>query len=241
MGNLDYIQELGIGESQEVETEPTKKNNAEQSEEADFVQEQEDTPTEDAEVETEQPSELAELKKQIEGMEKRIADKDKFIEELRAESKQKEAEQQVDTQKEEPEDFWDNPEQTIKKMQDTIRIQQLQIEETVYANTVEGYWKTVNQDALKEAVATDAEFAKTFNSSRDPYRVAYEYLINKAKSKAETEMSYKEKIKAELMKEMGLDKKTKEVPPTVNGGSKSASSKPNVSSDGFAAVFGSQY
>ena len=240
MGNLDYIQELGIGESQEVETEATEEINAEQSEEADFVQEQEDTPTEDTEVDTEQPSEMEALKKQIEGMEKRIADKDKFIEELRAESKQKEAEQQVDTYEEE--DFWDNPEATVKKLQDTIKIQQLQIQETIYANTVEGYWKTVNPEALQKAVATDTDFAKEFNSSREPYRVAYEYLNKQAKTKMESDLSLREQIKSELMKEMGLDKKKKEVPPTINNsGGKSSSTKPDISSDGFASVFGSQY
>lgn len=241
MGNLDYIQDLGIGESQEVETEATEEVNAdEQSEDTDFVQEQEDTPTEEAKGETEQPSEMEALKKQIEGMEKRIADKDKFIEELREASKKKEEEQQVDIPEEE-EDFWDNPEATVKKLKDTIKIQQLQIQETIYANTVENYWKTVNQDALMKAVATDAEFANEFNRSKEPYRVAYEYLNKQTKAKMESDLSLREQIKAEVMKELGLAKDKKEVPPTVNGGSKSASSRPNVSSDGFASVFGSEY
>jgi hypothetical protein len=243
MGNLDYIQELGIGESQEVETEATEKINTEeeQSEVTDFVQEQEDTPTENTGVETEQPSEMEALRKQIDGMEKRIADKDKFIEELREASKQKEAEeQQFDTSVDE-EDFWDNPEATVKKLQDTIKIQQLQIQETIYANTVDDYWKTVNPEALKEAVATDTEFTKKFNSSNQPYKVAYEYLKGKADSKTKAETTLREQIKAELMAEMGIKKEKKEVPPSINGGSKSSTTKNDAPADGFSSMFGDGY
>lgn len=241
MANLDYIQELGISESQEVETESTEEiSTEEQSEVTDFVQEQEDTPTEEAEVDTEQPSEMDSLREQVQKMEKRIADKDKFIEELRETSKQKEESQQVDTQVEEEEDFWDNPEATIKKLQDTINIQQLQIQETIYANTVDGYWKTVNPDALKQAVATDTDFSSKFNSSKEPYKVAYEYLSGKAEESTKAESNLREKIKAELLAEMGVSKK-KEVPPTVSVGSNPRNNTTkNLPADGFSSVFGSE-
>ena len=177
-------------------------------------------------------------------MEKRIADKDKYIEELRQASKQKEEEsskqQEVNTPEEE-EDFWDNPEKTIKELKNTLKIQQLQIQETHYANTVENYWKTVNPEALREAVATDTDFAQEFNKSREPYKTAYEYLNEKAKKTVEKDMSLREQIRQEVLKELGVKSEKKEVPPVVTGGGKSTSSKPADSEDGFAAVFGADY
>lgn len=244
MGALDYIEELGIGESQAVETEATEEVNAEeQSEDTDFVQEQEDTPTEEAKSDTEQNSEIDALRKQIEGMEKRIADKDEFIQELRNKSKEPE-QQEVDTTEDE-EGFWDNPEGKIAKLEEmlqkqeqTMRVQQLQIQEGYYAQTVENYWETVNQDALKEAVATDTEFAEAFNKSNEPYKTAYEYLKNKTKAKADKELSLREQIRKELLEEMGV-KGSKEVPPAINrNGGTSASGKTKDPEDGFAAVFG---
>lgn len=245
MSNLAYIDELGVGTPEVDDTEVETNEPEEQSEvETDLSLEQEDTPaTEEAERNTEPNSELLKsLQKQIEGMEKRIADKDAYINELREASKQKEAEkeQRVDT-KEDDDDFWDNPEEKFKSLKEQLKIQQLQIQETVYANTVENYWKTVNPDALKEAVATDADFAKEFNASSEPYKTAYEYLTEKAKSKETEKLSLREQIKKELLEEMGLNKSKKEAPPSINNGGKSSSTKPNVSDDGFASVYGSEY
>lgn len=250
MGNLKYIDEIGAGTDQDTETEAVLEDDTivdSEEDSGDFVQDSSESQEEQAVEEDETDSEdsrFSELQKQIEGMEKRIADKDAYIQELRDASKQKEAQSepaQVDT-KEEEEDFWDNPEGTIKKLQDTIKIQQLQIQETVYANTVEGYWNTVNPEALKKAVATDAEFATEFNNSREPYRTAYEYLKRKTEETSKSEQSLREKIKAEILAEMGVKKEKRETPPNINGGSKPKSS-PNSGKavDGFSSVFGSDY
>ena len=251
--NLAYIEELGIGI--DTDTDGVK----EEALDAEFVQEQDDSPTGlDSEVnDSEEPEEgntepnseyLESLKKQIEGMEKRIADKDAYINELREASKQKEAEkdqQKGDT--DEDGDFWENPELTIKQLKEALKeqkqasqLQQLQIQETVYANTVENYWKTVNPEALKNAVATDPEFAEKFNKSTQPYRIAYEYLTAKSAEKTKSEQSLRDKIKQELMAEMGI-KKSKEAPPTIGSGTSSNMSKKEVPSDGFASVFGSEF
>lgn len=252
--NLAYIEELGIGQDPvSDDTEVVDNETVEEESKEDFVQDSEEKPSEKEEVDTEQLTELKSLaesyKSQIEGMEKRIADKDEYINELREASKQKEAEkQQVDTEESDDDDFWSNPEQTIKQLKAELkeqreagRIQQMQIQETVYANTVDDYWKTVNPTSLQEAVAVDKEFAGEFNKSPEPYRTAYEYLKNKADTKVKSELSLREQIKKELQEEMGLSKEKKEVPPNVNVGGKSGSSERKKDEDGFAAVFGTKY
>ena len=228
----DYINELGMG------LEDATPMDAESNTNKDFVQ---DSNTEESKEETNSdtvPNISNELKKQIEGLEKRISDKDEYINLLREQSKSKEAEvstEDVDTDT----DFWDDPEKIVKDMQQTIRIQSMQIQETVYANTVENYWKTVNPEALKSAVATDTEFSKEFNSSNEPYRVAYEYLSNKTKAESEKTQSLREQIKAELLKEMGIDKPKKQGIPNIgNMGGSNNTKVSNESDDGFASVFG---
>ena len=248
MSNLAYIDELGISEDLADNDTEVEANESQEESQEDFVQEPEVSTSDDTKEATEPNSELLQsLQKQIEGMEKRLADKDDYINQLREASKQKEAEQQGGTEEVAEEDFWDNPEGKIKKLEELLnkqaeqsRIQQLQIQETVYANTVENYWKTVNPDALKEAVATDADFAEEFNKSSEPYKTAYEYLKNRANAKEKETMSLREQIKQELLKEMGVKEK-REVPPNINGGGKSSSSKPIQPDDGFASVFGSEY
>ena len=251
--NLAYIDELGIGQDlPDSDTDAVENETTEESEE-DLSLDSEEKPSENTESDTEQNSELLQsLKSQIEGMEKRIADKDDYIAQLREASKQKEADnQQGDTEVSETEDdddFWANPELTIKQLKAELkeqreagRIQQMQIQETIYANTVDDYWKTVNPKALQEAVATDEEFMTEFNSSAEPYKTAYEYLKNKADTKAQSELSLREQIKKELQEEMGLTKEKKEVPPNINTGGKSGGTQKKASEDGFAAVFGTQY
>ena len=231
----DYIKELGIDSSNATPVTDAAENNPE-----DFVQ---DSTTEESKELTNKDTEpdiSMELKKQIEGLEKRISDKDEYINLLREQSKAQEAEtsmEEVDVQA----DFWDDPEKIVKDMQETIRIQQMQIQETVYANTVENYWKTVNPEALKTAVATDAEFANEFNKSQEPYRVAYEYLSKKTQAEKQETESLREKIKAELLKEMGLDKPKKEAVPNMGSMGGSNDKKSSAPDDGFAAVFGSRY
>lgn len=245
MSSLAYIDELGISEDQaDNDTEVEVNDTTEQPEEG-FVQDSEVDSEQDTKADTEGNGDLLKsLQKQIEGMEKRIADKDAYINELREASKQKEEEsQQVDTNEAE-DDFWDNPEEKYKSLKEQIRIQQMQIQETVYANTVENYWKTVNPEALKSAVATDAEFADKFNKSSEPYKVAYEYLTKKAETTSKAnEDAINAAVEARL-KEMGVTpKEKKEVPPSINtsGGKSQTSGKLDAPDDGFASVFGSTY
>ena len=238
-GNLSYIEELGIGEPSVESTESHEEKETNDSPEEDFVQEPEtDSDTNETQENTES-NELDELRKMIEGMEKRIADKDDYIEKLRNESKQ-EATKEVDEDKgvDEEDDFWEDPVKKYKELQKTIQIQQMQIQETIYANTVDGYWETVNQDALKEAVATDTEFAEKFNKSSEPYKTAYEYLTAKKQAKVQSEQSLREQIKQELLKEMNIKSAKETVPSTTSMTSKSGGSKRDVSEDGFASVFG---
>ena len=230
----NYIEELGIGS---VDATPS---DADTDNTEDFVQVSTTEETkEDTKLDTE-PNISEALKKQIEGLEKRISDKDEYINLLREQSKKQEASfnetEDVDTN---DTDFWDDPEAVVRNLKETMRIQQMQIQETVYANTVPDYWSTVNPEALKSAVATDAEFANTFNRSNEPYKVAYEYLSKKTEAAKASEQSLREQIKAELLKEMGIDKPKKEAPPAMGKmGGNSGDKRTDVPDDGFAAVFG---
>ena len=229
----DYIKELGI-DSTTATPSDAEVNNTE-----DFVQDSTtEESIEDTKTDTE-PNISEELKKQIDGLEKRISDKDEYINLLREQSKAQEAETST-VEDDTSTDFWDDPEKIVQDMKETMRIQQMQIQETVYANTVEDYWKTVNPEALKSAVATDTEFANTFNSSNEPFKVAYEYLSKQTQAKkAETE-TLRESIKAELLKEMGMDKPKKEAIPNMGSmGGNTDTKKSNAPDDGFAAVFNS--
>ena len=230
----DYIKEMGIDSTKATPETEAEVNNTE-----DFVQ---DSNTEESKVDTDgntEPNISDGLQKQIDGLEKRIADKDDYINTLREQSKAQEAEVSGDVDTE-TDDFWDDPEAKFNDMRETMRIQQMQIGETQYANTVENYWKTVNQEALKTAVATDADFADTFNSSNEPFRVAYEYLSKKTEAETASKQSLRDEIKAELLKEMGIDKPKKEAIPNMGdmGGKSSDKRKSNASDDGFASVFG---
>jgi len=237
--NLDFIQELGIG------VEPTENTDSQQSNpnesNIDLVQ---DSNTEESKKETSQNTEpdiSVELRKQIEGLEKRINDKDDYINTLREQSKAKEEAGSSTVDEDTSTDFWDDPEKIVKDMQETMRIQQMQIQETHFANTVDDYWKTVNPEALQKAVATDTEFAKEFNSSNEPYRVAYEYLNKETKKLEEQNKSLRDQIREELLKEMGVKEKKEAVPNMGNMGGSSNSSKSEAPDDGFSSVFGSSY
>lgn len=249
-GNLNFIEELGIGQEPSVEdTELPQEENTDlendSTEDESFVQDSENnSETEEKSGDTEPTdSEMAELRKMVEGMEKRIADKDAYIEKLREESQATSEEEAIENEGAEEEDFWDNPVEKFNELKRTIEIQQMQIQETVYANTVDGYWETVNQDALKEAVATDTEFANTFNSSKEPYKVAFEYLsAKKEQSKASQEslrQSIREEERQKILEEMkkGTNKDT--VPSLKKIGSNSGSTN-STADDGFAAYFGTE-
>lgn len=234
-GNLEFINELGMGmpsdESTESQTEDTTSNP-----ETDLSIEPMQKVEEATKEEVTEPKELVEMRKQIEVMEKRIKDKDDYIQKLREESQAKELakeEPKVDDE----DDFWNDPVGKYKSLQQTLQVQQLQIAETIYANTVDNYWKTVNQDALKEAVATDAEFAKEFNSSREPYKTAYEYLTAKKESKLQADKSLRDKIREEILAEMNVTKTKETIPNVASMTSKTSSSTSDANDDGFMAVF----
>jgi len=226
--------DLGIG----AEDTNNSEYNTEESNK-DFVQEPEEKPSDKTDdVHTEEPNQMDSLQKQIDVMQKRIEDKDEYINLLKEKSKEKES-SESDTTETEEEDFWSNPEDTIKKMQDSMRVQDLRLNEAVFASTVKDYWKTVNQEALQEAVATDTEFNKSFNSSKEPYKTAYEYLINKTKADETSKKTLRESIKAELMAEMGIKKSNTEVPPNINNtGGSSSTTHSDIPEDGFMSVFG---
>ena len=229
----DYITELGIGSTDTTQTD------VEVNDTVDFVQ---DSTTEESIDDTKKDTEpnISETRrKQIEGLEKRISDKDEYINLLREQSKSKEMQnstEEVDTETDI--DFWDDPEKIVKSMQETIRIQQMQIQETVYANTVDNYWKTVNPEALKTAVATDPEFSKEFNKSSEPYRLAYEYLSNKTQAEQAKTKTLEEEIRAKILKEMGMDKPKKEAVPNMGSMGGANTKKTDLPDDGFASVFG---
>ena len=243
---LDYIKELGIGVNPEdSDTEASQTNEPNQESNKDFVQEPEANVSNEEQTDTAQLKLMESLEKQIEGMEKRLNDKDDYIKSLQEKSKAEE--QTTDTGDTEEATFWDDPEsvvndlkETIEKQNKSMKIQSMQIQEINYASTVDDYWKTVKPDVLNSAVATDPDFADKFRGSSEPYKVAYEYLKQKTDSSKIKENNLRESIKAELLKEMGLDKKKKDVPPVMNAGS-SNSDKSVANADGFASVFGQDY
>jgi hypothetical protein len=262
MGNLDYIEQLGMGEPKADETtELTSETNT--TEETDSVTPQDmltdseertsepQTDTTDSVDENTVSPELLDLKKQIEGMEKRLADKDTYIDELREASKLREESKQKDTLDNNTdtdnegveEDFWDDPVAYVNKMKEEFarqsHVQQMQINETIYANTVEDYWGTVNQDNLLKAIKADDSFAEKFNSSKEPYKLAYEYLTEKKTASAKSEEALREQIRKEVLAEIGKSpsEKKKTVPSTTNMGGNSGDGKSNAPEDGFMAVF----
>ena len=187
---------------------------------------------------TEPNPEMASLQSQIEGLEKRMKDKDDYINKLKDGGDDKDDKKSDDdTEDEDEETFWDKPEETIKGLQEQIQMQQIQLQESIYANGVENYFETVNGDTLKEAVSSDAEFAKEFQNSKEPYKVAYEYLTNK-KTEAKTDLeAERAKMKEEILAEIKAD--SIKAPATISGlGGSNQDGNIDVPEDGFAAVFG---
>ena len=91
---------------------------------------------------------------------------------------------------------------------------------------------------MQEAVAADSEFAQTFNDSNEPYKVAYEYLTKKSTEVKSKKDSYEADLKAQWMKEMGLEKKEpKEVPPSMSSVGSSSGSDSDDTADGFISFF----
>lgn len=256
-GNLEFIDQLGMSEPSVENTESQEKNidtedvsdNIDSDESQDFVQDSELTEgseTEENQKDTEPNGQFEELRRQIEGLEKRLRDKDDYINEMREKSiSQEEAkrEPQEDDGVDDEDAFYSDPIAYVKSMKEEMakqqHIQQLQLAEIQFSNTVENYWQTVNGKDLNEAIAADKDFAEKFNSSKQPYKDAYEYLTAKKTEKAKSEQSLREQIRAEerekLMKEIGTKKK--ETVPNYKQFSGSSGSKDAID-DGFMSVFG---
>lgn len=232
---LDYVNELGIGSDEPTNDDGESNNNTQDS----LNDSDNSTQSDDESKNTQSDTERAEWERQIKALEKRISDKDAYINELRKES-QKKGDVQQETEDDE-DDFWSNPEAHYKKLKEQQRIQQMQIAEAVYANTVDNYWKVVNQSSLREAIASDSDFADVFNRSSEPYKVAYEHLTQRSRKKDDEMKSLKDKIRAEIMQELGVKNKSVEAPPSMAKMSASGGSSKNISDDGFASVFGSDY
>jgi len=237
-GNLSFIDELGMGEPTSENTEsPEQEIVPDVTEETQDVSLDSEPQGLDVDVQEDTvPTGLDELKTQIEGLEKRVKDKDEYIDRLREESKQQEVEVTQEESVSEDDEFWEDPVEKYKELKREMHLQKLQTNEIVYASSVDKYWDTVNPDALRKAVATDTDFANTFNKSNEPYKVAYQYLSSKNVEKTASDKSLRETIRKELMAEMGVNKPKKEtVPSTVNIGS--SNGKKQAISDGFASVF----
>lgn len=246
MAQLDYIDMIGVDTDTEEDNTEVESNSDEEQSQEDFVQDSEDAASESDSSKDTVPSETEELRKQVEVLEKRNKDKDDFINELREQAKAKEPKEEVNTQEEEL-DYWDDPEAYNKKILDKLeaqeqklRIQEVQIKEGYYAQTVDGYFDIVNQESLREAVSADQEFAKEFNQSIEPYKTAYEYLKNRTKSKEDSINAEVERRLQERLAKAGI-KEPKKAPPNIN---KNGSSNSEVSLDegvsGFESFFGNR-
>ena len=256
-GNLEFIDQLGMGEPSFENTESQEenidtkdvRNNIDSDESQDFVQDSELTEgseTEESQEDTAPNGQFEELRKQIEGIEKRLKDKDDYINEMREQSMSKEKakqEPQEDDVVDDEDAFYSDPIAYVKSIKEEMarqqHIQQLQLAEIQFSNTVDNYWQTVNGKDLNEAIAADKDFAEKFNSSKEPYKDAYDYLIAKKAEKTKSEQSLREQIRAEerekLLKEIGSKKK--ETVPNYKQFSGSSSSKDAID-DGFMSVFG---
>lgn len=239
----DLMNDMGMSSDPEVTTTDSdiKVDNDTADKQEDLSVSNETTVPDTNDGETEAKDGNDSLQSQIDGMEKRLRDKDDFINELREQVKAKEAKVEDDTEDVEDEGFWDKPEETIKSMQEQIRMQNLQYQEVIFANGVDDYFKTVNGADLKDAVSTDAEFAEKFNNSPEPYKVAYEYLTQRNTKIKESSDSARAKMKAELMEEIKAEGgSTRTAPAGINNtGSSNRSVNADAPEDGFASVFNS--
>ena len=247
MGNLSFIEELGINEP----TEPTATDgdvNVNNDLSSEHNKPNTDGDANASQGNTEPDEKLVSLKKQIEGLEKRLNDKDAYINELREASKQQQ-DNTNDGDTGSDEDFWDNPEGKFDALQKKfdeqskqMHIQNLQVQEIHYANTVEKYWDVVSPDALRKAAAEDPSFADSFNNAEQPYKVAYEYLSKKNADKAKSDEEMKQQIIDEYLKEQGITKPnvdtSKGAPSMSSIGSSSGQGSSQESDDGFSSVFG---
>ena len=231
---LSYVKEMGIDS-----TDTTPETEVEVNDTENFVQ---DSTTEESEsvanVDT-VPDVSMELQKQIEGLEKRIADKDDYINLLREQGNHTEADA-VEAESDTSTDFWDDPEKIVQDMRANQETQQRRIDEMLYARSVDDYWDTVTEEAFTQAMAADKAFVDEINSSSNVYDTAYKYFTKKKSTEEASVSTLREEIKAELLKEMGMDKPKKEGLPNIGkmGGSNPKHGESNANDDGFASVFG---
>ena len=230
----DYIKELGIDSTVATQSDDTETNTE------DFVQ---DSTTEESESEVAVNTEtLASdgLQKQIDGLEKRLADKDEYIKLQREQLKTKDEpskEVEVDTST----DFWDNPEKIVQDIQAQQTQTRREMQEMVVANRHSDYLDLVTIKTVEVALAADKDFADEFNKSSNVFETAYKYLSEKNTADKAKTTSLRDEVKAELLKEMGLDKPKKVGVPNMGKlGGNSTTDKSNASDDGFAAVFGNR-
>lgn len=230
----DYIKELGIDSTVATQSDDTETNTE------DFVQ---DSTTEESEGDVAVNTDtLASdgLQKQIDGLEKRLADKDEYINLQREQLKTKDEpskEVEVDTST----DFWDNPEKIVQDIQAQQTQTRREMQEMVVANRHSDYLDLVTIKTVEVALAADKDFADEFNKSSNVFETAYKYLSEKNTADKAKTTSLRDEVKAELLKEMGLDKPKKVGVPNMGKlGGNSTTDKSNASDDGFAAVFGNR-
>lgn len=241
--NDETQEDLNLNDSTDESTQTDDNETSDNKTEEENTSTAEKDDTEDSEI----LARLKELEKNSEIADKRLTDKDKYINELKKQidelsgSKDKPEEVEESTE----EDFWDNPEGYIKKIMETnnglqeqLRIANLRIDEQSYAQDKKDYFELVNADNLKVEFAKDSKFLEDFNTSNEPYKVAYEYMKGKQDKSSASEAELREKLKAELLAELGLDKKNKKSPPSINNLGGSSSDKKDLPEDGFASVFG---
>ena len=241
----DLMSDLGISSD---ESNPVQEEESNNTEENDLSDSDTATPDKDAETsetseetdtakaDTDTTDELAEMKAEIEKLNKRITDKDKYINELRQQGKQETQEQEVST--EEDDSFFDDPEGKYKEMMQQLKIANLRIDEQAYASGKADYWTLVTPDAIQDGFRKDPTFMEEFNKSARPYETAYEFLSKQKKTEADNTAALKEQIRQEILKEMGVEKTKKQVPPNINSMGKSPSGVSEAAADGFSSVFG---
>ena len=233
----DYVKEMGIDSTNATPTKEAEVNNQE-----DFVQ---DSTTEESDSEANKdtvPEVSNGFEKQVDGLEKRLADKDDYINSLREQIKKQDepsSKEEVSTDT----DFWDDPEKTVHDMQLRQDTTDRLLQERAYADTVKDYFGTVTEDKFTTALAIDKDFANEVGKTGNVYKTAYEYFTKKNTEETAKGQSLRDEIRAELLKEMGVDKPKKEGVPNMGnmGGSNSKGNQTNASDDGFASVFGRKY
>lgn len=237
------LEQLGMNENLSVNSSESDLDNQEDTQdENSTVTDTVNTDTETEEKETTSfEKELLEIKKQLEVNNKRLSDKDRFIEELKGELRdlrEGKSQEKVESNGDSESSFWDDPEGTIKRLSEELRVANIRIDESTFASNKPDYWDIVTADNLKEAFTKDAEFLDEFTSSKRPYEVAYNYLVSKqTESKSSFDKLVEERVNAKL-KEMGISEKAKkETIPNIGNSGSSSSSNTKLEDNDYMSVF----